>query len=240
VTQAAVGTYKLCYQTKGSIDSVAQTDADLTVTAATPASPNTQKPDGTIAMELCAAITTSPTTQITLCDRTYVAVGMTLNIGTESVKITGIVGRRLSGEGRQLATIPVVVSVAPPVIGLFNTKTGVLAKLPVTAAPAAATPSTAVPAPAPRVTPCTGSVMPACNNVTAATGTPDLGEQFSCATQGKPETQMMSICQIFQAHCLQPFDAAWLTNRPRCKGMIPRHDGSLDHVVTGAKVGRWN
>jgi len=80
------------------------------------------------------------------------------------------------------------------------------------------------------MTPCNGGATPVCEVSGASIATPDLGEQFSCATQGKPETQMATICATFKAHCLQASDAAWLNGRPRCNGKIPRHDGTLDNI----------
>jgi len=80
------------------------------------------------------------------------------------------------------------------------------------------------------MSPCHGGASPVCEPSTAGMATPDLGEQFSCATQGRPESAMMGICAIFQAKCTQPQDAAWIRNRPRCNMKIPRHDGTLDDI----------
>lgn len=81
------------------------------------------------------------------------------------------------------------------------------------------------------MSPChNGGVDPVCEAATATIPTPDLGEQFSCATAGKPEAVMETICLHFQSKCKQPLDQNWLKNRPRCKGLIPRHDGTLDPI----------
>jgi len=77
------------------------------------------------------------------------------------------------------------------------------------------------------LSPCQGGLKPVC---IASSNAPDLGEQFSCMTAGKPETQMMSICAEFKAACTNPADQAWLNGRPRCNAKIPRHDGSLDDI----------
>jgi len=77
------------------------------------------------------------------------------------------------------------------------------------------------------LSPCQGGLKPVC---IASSNAPDLGEQFSCMTAGKPETQMMSICDQFKRECKNPADQAWLNGRPRCNAKIPRHDGSLDDI----------
>jgi len=77
------------------------------------------------------------------------------------------------------------------------------------------------------LSPCQGGSKPVC---IAGSNAPDLGEQFSCMTAGKPEIQMMSICAEFKAACTNPADQAWLNGRPRCNAKIPRHDGSLDDI----------
>jgi len=77
------------------------------------------------------------------------------------------------------------------------------------------------------LSPCQGGLKPVC---IPSSNAPDLGEQFSCMTAGKPETQMMSICAEFKAACTNPADQAWLNGRPRCNAKIPRHDGSLDDI----------
>jgi len=77
------------------------------------------------------------------------------------------------------------------------------------------------------LSPCQGGLKPVC---IASSNAPDLGEQFSCMTAGKPEIQMMSICAEFKAACTNPADQAWLNGRPRCNAKIPRHDGSLDDI----------
>lgn len=81
---------------------------------------------------------------------------------------------------------------------------------------------------------CHGGDKPVCEPaaIPPARGipTPDLGEQFSCATAGKPETAMAGICTLFKQNCQQADDMIWLQNRPRCMGKIPRHDGTLDDI----------
>jgi len=211
VTRSA-GTYKLCYTASGKSGSVAQASGVLTVQAspaATPAPP-TNGPaaaDGSVIVTTCAPIKATMTV-ITLCDTNGLAPGMQITFGKDRVTIVSI-ARRLSEEGRRLTG---TVTVTPAFQADHNQGT---------LGTAVATPA---PTPVPvRTTACNGAVNPSCVAATEASGTLDLGEQFSCATVGKPEAAMMSICTQFKTICTQPQDAAWLQLRPRCNGVVPQH-----------------
>jgi len=176
----------------------------------TPVPPTNPPPaaDGSITVTLCADIKANAN-KITLCDINGLVPGMTIKFGGEAVIIVSV-ARRLSEEGRRLLAGNVTVN--PAFQG--NHVAG-------TQGTASATPA---PTPLPaQTTTCNGAVNPSCVAATSASGTMDIGEQFSCATVGKPEAAMMSVCAQFKIACKQPQDAAWLNNRPRCNGVVPQH-----------------
>jgi len=195
--------------------------------APTPAPPTTTpipfnqpQSDGSIIVTLAMDIVGTSSTLI-LGDTSGLAAGWTLTIGGNSVTIEEL-GRRLSAEVRRLEDeiLGEAVEVCPAVVGPIAKGTKGVARS--------------------HRNPCLGGAVPVCKKQGCnGLGTDDLGQQFSCATAGKSELAMQSICATFRAHCLDASDQAWLNSRPRCAGMIPQHDGTLVSIASGETAGRW-